>query len=416
MAADQGQLALSLKAQSDFDRVALATQPQLSDTAQCMQSQAAFLSISPPEESALLHYRMGYCALAAGAITHDNQDSLSAAAEFEKAIENWANWASWPGSINKAGKNQPPEPVPSGLRVLGWLARVQGWTDDAVRGRAHLEISAALANPTCTSSLMSAGFCREVLATGRQWLGWMALLQNDLDGAAKNFAGLNESGWPAWVAGRKQFAERKYTEAAAQYGRAIEIWKSVWRPPGPSFVRRLGPKPDLGSALADLGGAQLLAGDTKSAIASLDAAILANPLSARDFYLRARAKEAAGQSEQAMADYNLASRAAFASAKDMVSGEAHLYRGILFYLRKDFTRAEDEFASALNFEIPDNLRSDAAAWRHLAAVAAGSCATARENLERSLAAVSPYFPKPEARAAIASCETSAALGAGNSGK
>src|SRR5438046_6267097 len=109
VAADQGQLALSLKAQSDFDRVALATQPQLSDTAQCMQSQAAYLSVSPPEESALLHYRMGYCALAAGAITHDNRDSLSAAAEFEKAIQ---NWASWPGSMNKAGKNQPPVPVP----------------------------------------------------------------------------------------------------------------------------------------------------------------------------------------------------------------------------------------------------------------------------------------------------------------
>jgi tetratricopeptide (TPR) repeat protein len=410
LAADQGQLALALKAQTDFDRVALAAQPQLSDTALCMQSQAAILSVSPPEELALLHYRMGYCQLAAGAITHANRDSLSAAAEFDKAIE------SWPVSTYKGGKNQPPQPVSSGLRVLAWLARVQGWTDDAVRGRARLEIASALVSPSCTANLMSPDFCRQLLSTGRQWLGWMALLQNDIDAAAKNFAGSDESGWPAWVAARKQFEDGKYREAVAQYSRAIEIWKSVWREPGPSFLRRLGPKPNLYTALADLGGAQLLAGDTKSAIASLDAAIQADPLSARDFYLRARAKEVAGLGEQAIADYNLASRTAFANAKDMVSGEAHLYRGILLYLRKDFVRAEDEFASAVNFAIADNLRSDATAWRHLAAVAGGSCAAGREYLERSLAAVSPYFPKQEARAAAASCATAGVLGAGNSAK
>jgi hypothetical protein len=70
----------------------------------------------------------------------------------------------------------------------------------------------------------------------------------------------------------------------------------------------------------------------------------------------------------------------------------------------------------LNFAIPDNLRSDAAAWRHLAAVAGGSCAAEREYLESSLAAVSPYFPKQEARAAAASCASSGAPGAGNSAK
>jgi hypothetical protein len=410
LAVDQGQLALSLKAQSDFDRVALAAQPQLTDTALCMQSQAAFLSVSPPEELALLHYRMGYCALAAGAITHANRDSISAAAEFDKAIENW------PMSTYKGGKNQPPPPVPSGLRVLAWVARVQGWTEEAVRGRARLEISSALASPSCTTNLMSAEFCRQLLATGRQWLGWMALLQNDIDAAAKNFAGSDDSGWPAWVAGKQQFGDGKYPAAVAQYGRAIEIWKSVWRGSGPSFLRRLGPKPNLHTALADLGGAQLLAGDNKAAIASLDAAIQADPLAARNFYLRARAKEAAGLGEQAMADYNLASRTAFADAKDMVSGEAHLYRGILLYRRKDFARAEDEFASALNFEIPNNLRSDAGAWRHLAAVAGGSCTVGRDYLERSLAAVSPYFPKQEARAVAASCGTSGAPGAGDSAK
>ena len=110
-----------------------------------------------------------------------------------------------------------------------------------------------------------------------------------------------------------------------------------------------------------------------------------------------------GQKEQALGDYNLASRTAFANAKDLVSGEAHLYRGIVLYRRRDFGRAEEEFSSALNFEIPAAIRSDAIAWRRLAAVAGGACVTAREYLAPSLAAASPYFPKEAARAMLASC-------------
>jgi len=49
------------------------------------------------------------------------------------------------------------------------------------------------------------------------------------------------------------------------------------------------------------------------------------------------------------------------------------------------------------------MKSDAAAWRHLAAVASGSCSASREYLERSLAAVSPDFPKDDARSALAAC-------------
>jgi Tfp pilus assembly protein PilF len=116
----------------------------------------------------------------------------------------------------------------------------------------------------------------------------------------------------------------------------------------------------------------------------------------------------AGQPDLALSDYNLASRTAFANAKDLASGEAHLYRGIFLYRRKDYARAEDEFSSALNFEVPAAIRSDAVAWRHLAAVAGGSCATEREFLARSLADVSPYFPKAEARAIVASCSTTTA--------
>jgi hypothetical protein len=99
----------------------------------------------------------------------------------------------------------------------------------------------------------------------------------------------------------------------------------------------------------------------------------------------------------------MASRTAFANAKDLASGEAHLYRGILLYRRKDFSRAEDEFASALNFDVPDSLRADVRGWRQMAAAASGSCTSAKELVDHALPAVSPYFPKDEARQVAAAC-------------
>jgi single-stranded DNA-binding protein len=169
-------------------------------------------------------------------------------------------------------------------------------------------------------------------------------------------------------------------------------------------MTRLAPPADLPQALTDLGGAQLLSGDLAAAVSTLNTALEAGP-DARAFYYRARARELAGQTEASLADYNLAGRAAFASAQELSSGEAHLYRGILLYRRKDFIRAEDEFSSALNLDIPEALRPDASAWRHLSAVAAGFCASSRESLARSLSAVSPFFPKDEARTLAAGCAT-----------
>jgi hypothetical protein len=107
--------------------------------------------------------------------------------------------------------------------------------------------------------------------------------------------------------------------------------------------------------------------------------------------------------DEALADYNLASRTAFAAARDLASGEAHLYRGIVLYRRQDFAGAEEEFSSALNFEMTGALRPDARAWRHLAAMAAGSCGLARQSLNLALAAVSPFFPQAEARALASAC-------------
>src|SRR5450759_2536717 len=120
-------------------------------------------------------------------------------------------------------------------------------------------------------------------------------------------------------------------------------------------------------------------------------------------YLRARAKELAGSKDAALADYNLASRTAFAAARDLASGEAHLYRGIVLFRRQDFARAEEEFSSALNFEMTGALLPDARAWRRLAAVAGGSCGESRQSLNLALAAVSPFFPRDEARSLASAC-------------
>jgi tetratricopeptide (TPR) repeat protein len=248
---------------------------------------------------------------------------------------------------------------------------------------------------------MPVNLCELLLQTGRQWLGWMAFERDDLYEAAKDLAGMPETAWFHWIAGRQAFADRKFKDAAAQYGEAVNLWTRGRT--NQSLVARLAPQPEMAVALADLGAAQLLSGDAAAAIANLDASIKADSERAQTIYLRARAKELTGQAEQALTDYSLASRTAFAHAQDLASGEAHLYRGIMMYRRQDYPHAEDEFASALNFDISATLRPDASAWRHMAAVAGGACGASRGYLEESLERVSPYFPKDEARKVAASC-------------
>jgi tetratricopeptide (TPR) repeat protein len=396
-ARDDEKLALSLKAQVDFDRVLLAVSPGLSDTATCAQSEAAILSVSAPEEQALLHYRKGYCLLAGAAVTRNRQDYTAAAAEFDQAIQ------VWPARVRKPAKNTPPEPVASGLRVLDALAHLFAESETA----AQPALAAAMSEASCSSGVMQEESCRQWMETGREWLGRMALRAGNVDEAASDFSGARATGWLDWAQGKQAFRAGNYTQAAARYAAAIDTWRTVWRDPGPGFMRSMGPRPELSSALVDLGGAELLAGNMRKAETTLDAALKADPALARAFYLRGRTRELSGRLNDALSDYNLATRAAFAASEDLASGEAHLYRGILLFRRKDYSRAEDEFASALNFSIAESLRPDAEAWRHLAAVASGSCVTARQNLEHSLSAVSPYFPKQEARAVAASCPTSA---------
>jgi len=367
-AADEERLALMRQAQTAFERVEQSLSPTLTDASACAQSQAAMLAVALPQEQPALHYQRGYCQLAAAAITRAAADFAGAAAELEKG-------------------NAP---------ALAWLARVQ---TDAPAPPPDWQSLASSRSGACPA-------CAALYDTGRLWQGYFAWKNGDLEAASRQFAGLTESGWPAWIAGLEAFQAGKYGEAAARYRWAADTWSRARREAAPALAARLAPPADLQAALTELGGAQLLAGDTAGATATLGEALQTGAPNARAFYLRARAEELQGQTEASFADYNLAGRSAMASAQDLASGEAHLYRGILYYRRKDFSRAEDEFSSALNLSIPPALEADVGAWRHLAAVAGGYCAASRAFLERSLLKVSPFFPKDEAQALAAACTSS----------
>jgi tetratricopeptide (TPR) repeat protein len=400
-AADPERLALALKAQTAFDRVDLAGLPSLADLSVCVQSQASVIPVSMPQELPLLLFRRGYCELAQASITGDAPEYLSAAADFDRAIQ------SWPGRVAAAARNQAPVPVSAALRILPWIARLRNVPDSATVAAARQEIAQAVEDASCNSYLMHTDRCEQILQTGRLWLGWIALREGQVFQADTLFAGKPSDGWADWTAGEIDFRAGRYSAAVQRQRSAIDTWKTTWQAPGPALPKRLGPVPDLSSAWADLGGSQLLAGDPKAAIASLDASLKLNPANPQAFYRRARAKDAAGQLDAAQADYSMASRTAFAGAKDLASGDAHLFRGIMLYRRNDFARAENEFSSALNLEIGSTLRADAQAWRHLAAVAAGTCGSEKDALESAMPSVSPYFPRDEARRAMAACAASA---------
>jgi len=358
-AGDDRRLALLLDAQAAFTKVELAPAPALADASACVQTQAAALSVALPAEESDLQFRQGYCQLALAAVTRAPAAFADAAAELDRA----------------------------GIAMLAWLARRAG----QIAAPPAWDLSAPCPQP-----------CQALLPTANLWLGWLAWRAGNRDAAAARFSANPGSGWSAYAAAVGAFDAGRYPEAAARYGETLDVWTRGQNLANPPLALRLAPPVDIPQLLTDLGGAQILAGQPAAAVPTLDRA-LESAQTARAYFLRARAKELSGQPEAALADYNLATRAAFADATGAASGEAHLYRGILYYRRKDYLRAEDEFSSALSFEIPPALRPDASAWRHLSAVASGSCGASRQFLEQSLATVSPYFPKAEAQALAAAC-------------
>lgn len=400
-AADQQAVDLALQAQAAYNAVELAPAPPLRDTIACVQAHAAALAVAAKPEIPVLHFRKGYCALAGASLRNSDAEFAAAAAELEKAIGTW--------HYRSEAKNAAPQPVPAGLRSLAAVARLNADTSAGALKAAEDEISKALESRVCPGNAMPSNFCEASLEAGRQWLGWIALRREDPDRAVRILAPAPSSAWSYWASGRQAFRNRDYRSAASNYAKAVEAWTEAERIAKPGLADRIKPEPDLAGALTDLGGARLLAGNPQAALASLDAAIRKDPSLARAFYLRGRARELVGQREAAAADYNMASRTAFASAADLASGEAHLYRGVMQFSLGEYDRAEEEFANALNFEITPALKADAEAWRHMAAVAGGSCVDSRERLERSLETVTPYFPKQEARTLAAACMASTSV-------
>jgi len=409
-AADEERLALVRKAKSAYDLAVLSPQPQLSETSACIQLQASLLPVATHEELPVIHYRRGYCLLISAALTRNAAGFRDAAAAFDQAM------TTWPARV-KLVKGQAPEPGPSVLMVLSAIARLEASQlekppdDSSSAGSVGVreDLSVGLARSTCSVDLMTAASCQDVLRAGREWAGWTALQSGDLKTAVSDLLDLKNSFWSQWVWGRQAFVEGRYTDAAVRYAGAVEEWRknqARWRA---NWMLRLGPEPHMGAVLTDLGGAQLLAGQAGQAISTLDSAVAADPQYAQAYYLRARAKEQGGQADAALADYNLAARTAYATADLLVSGEAHLYRGILLYRRHEFQRAEDEFASALNTGVDNSIRADVTAWRHMAPTANGACGSSRKLLADSLPSVSPYFPKAEAQALIAACPATAAI-------
>jgi tetratricopeptide (TPR) repeat protein len=402
-AADEAKLALALKAQADFDRVETSAAPHSRDTAACIQSEAALLAVAAPEERSLILFRKGYCALIGAASASDASQFADAATAFDQAME------AWPARVAAATKQKlPPPPVPPALRVFAVVSRLEQNTGAGPVDAQEAQLTSALAHPVCEASLMSPDSCLAAIQVGNAWLGWINLGRGDSIAAARRFTMAQSPRWLQWVQGQEALRAGDYKKAATEYRGALDSWRKTQQDPAIPLVQRLSPAPDMAPMLTDLGAAQLLSHDAAAAIETLDAAVKINPSKPRAIYLRARAKEAASQADAALSDYDLASRTAYAASPGKSSGEAHLYQGILLYRRKDWPRAEDEFSSALNFDIPASMRADAAAWRHLAVVASGSCGASREQLERSLAAVSPDFPKDEARSALALCGTNAA--------
>ena len=405
-AADRPQAALDLRAQADFDRVAASIPTQIQDADHCIQSQVAAISVSGPSGLSSLYFREGFCRLAEASVTRRPGDFQDAAAALKKSID----W--WPDAVGRFPKNYDLPPVPSGLRVLAAIARLQTQPEAATLDQAKLEISAGIDNPSCISVIMPANLCQAILLVGREWLGWAAIQRDELFEAARQFSDRPDRGWSLWTAGLIASGKGNEQEARARFRQALDAWNRT-QSELVTFVARLAPQPDMPRVLLRLGSSEILTGNPAAAVSTLDAAVKADPNLVRAIYLRARAEELSGKSDQALADYSLASRTAFANAQDLASGEAHLYRGIQFYRRKDYPRAEDEFASALNFSIPPDLRHDAEAWRHMAALAGGACGESRVLLEDLLARCSPYFPKPEARALAAACPISVAAAPGS---
>jgi hypothetical protein len=383
-------LALLARAQAAFERVETQASPDLQDTARCTQSQAELLPVVRPAEAPLVRFRKGYCELLGASVSGNRGGYQRAAQDFAMAL------AAWPA--------RGAEPVPSGLQVLSAVARLRAGAPPA---EAKSGLAEAARRSACPATVMPARLCHELVRTGRLWQGWIAMNEGDTATANAIFGGFEELPWASLLAGRQAMREGRYPVAVDSLRKAVEGW-SAGGESARGVVRVLGPQPELAAVTGELGAARYLAGDYAGAIASLDAAVRAQPHDSRSTFIRGLAKEAAGQPAAALNDYQSAARAAFAQPdRPYSSAEAHFYRGVWHYRRKAFEKAEDELLTAMNADPGQKLRPDVIAWRRLSAVAGGACQTAAEDLRAAVEGASPFFPRTEAQALLAACDARA---------
>ena len=410
VAADELKPPLVAAADADFERVVTAPAPDMAMTAKCVQSQAMLFAVATPDEAPRVAFRKAYCQLANAEATHNSAAFEPAAEELDDAIAD----AQSAYARQKLPHNAAPvgPDVPSTWRILDAVARLKAGASPESQERTLMlgvdepvTSSEPLNQASCQSNAAATEFCRSVKQLGSTWLGWIALERGDRVVAARRFKEGNVSEWNEWVKGLDAYRNGNYADAASMEGAAIAEWR---KSPPQSLPQRLGPQPSIPMMLTEWAGAQLAAGDSNGALANLDAALRVDPAIGRALYFRAIAKQRLGRNEAALDDYNLASRAAFSKAGESADAEAHFYRGIALYYRKEFVHSEDEFATALNGDPTASWLPDARAWRHMAAVAGGACGASRESLARELGSVSPYFPKAEAAVVTAACPVTAA--------
>lgn len=394
-AADPFQIALAARAQSDFDRVELAAAPTLVDAARCVQSQAAVVPVTAPYSLPLIHFRKGYCALTGALISKDAAAFAEAAAAFDQSL---ATYAAIPRE-----RKAPPEPTPAAVAAVGAIARLASGADGQELVLLDRRLDEARRSGACPAQVMPVPMCLDILAAAAAWQGWIAIKHGRFADASGHFAKHASLGWDVWLAGRRQYEGKRYDAAADAYARAFEIWSATEKNPPRRIPSSLEPPGAPVQALVDLGAARIAAGNLRSAVTALDVAARRDPNRSWTFFLRGRAREDSGDAGGALADYNLAGRTALASQRDDATGAGRFYRGVWSFRRGDAERAEEEFAEALNAGLPSELALDAAAWRALVAVSAGGCEASREKLESVLPGTSPFFPKKEARTALASC-------------
>ena len=403
-AADDRSLALMAGAQANFKLILADPSPSMSRASQCAQSQAMAASVAPPEQMGQLLFQKAYCEMA-GASASANRAAFDEAAEtFDTAIAD-AQAAS--------AKQKIPTPVSPTWSILAAVSRIEAASMEGNKADNHavaesqqqaltLGVDADTGRDSfCQSDAAMMDLCRGIRQLGSEWLGWIALGHDDLVVAQRRFANGGVPQWNNWIMGLQSFRRGDYAGAASREGSAIAQWRSGKESP---LWERLAPRPEWSTALAEWGGSQFAAGNPGGAMAALDEALKADPTDARAHYIRALVEEAKGRGDAALEDFDAASRASLARGN---SGEAHFYRGIVLFRRKEFVRAENEFADALSGGADTSWTVDARAWRHLAAVARGACGASREYLDKALPQATPFFPKEEARKMAAACATDA---------